>query len=768
MKLRTHRLRRVAAAVALGVGMVGGVIGVAAGTAGATPVAPTATFAAHATTTPTIKPATSGQAAGNWTITITGAATSVWKKTTKISFTVFNHAGTNCNTTTGSVLVTGTPTVTAKSTHASTTPTFTVTTKPDGTTCTTATDEVTVKLTNTGHFTGKTAKTNKVTLTVSGVKYTTHKGSAEAYGDVAVTVKMTATTLATKTTTPATTTGVSNANIEALVVSGNTPAVSVAPKAIDASISPISVSESTPDAVTAGYYCISLTPSANVFNTAGKAKAAASPTGTGAGTVTTKVFYETTTGAKVGATTKTAKYAVFDVKTASTAKATTYTVSGLAVNAANAPGSTVKAVVAHAKAATKCVTAGVGATIGTHAAYTIAVTSTQVYGATADATAAAEFSRVFPYTTGTCPGSRKAVIATTVVYQDALSSQYLAKSDGTGTLLTPTTSLSTVTATELRLEGINHVTIVGGPLAVSDTVMNAISKLHVYNCGGTVESSTTITVTRIFGATQYGTAKAVVEHVGTAAPSIDVKGAYTTPTATPNSSGGTGRYNDTAGKGTTAKTVTAGAKKTAILASGTEFQDAQAASVIAYHTSVPMLLTSPTALSTTAVAALKAKGIQQVILMGGQLAVTNTVVKSLETKTGADVTVLRVAGKDYTDTARELATFELTAPGATFVGLGWTAGARLLVARGNGFTDGIAGAVLDSTTNASTGAKHEHPLLLTETPTVPGPYLTTFLKIAGTGGSGIGGNHISSLTILGGPKAVSPAAIADMKTDLNH
>ncbi|MDA8317167.1 MAG: cell wall-binding repeat-containing protein, partial [Actinomycetota bacterium] len=198
-------------------------------------------------------------------------------------------------------------------------------------------------------------------------------------------------------------------------------------------------------------------------------------------------------------------------------------------------------------------------------------------------------------------------------------------------------------------------------------------------------------------------------------------------------------------------------------ANGTEFQDAQAASVISYHTKIPLLLTPATTLSQTALGAIQKLGIKQVILMGGQDAVTNAVETALA---AAGVSVLRVAGKDYTDTAVELARFE--AAGST-AGLSWTPGHRVMVARGNGFTDGIAGAVLDSPHNAATGTGTVRPLLLTENPTTVGSYLTTFLKVTGHAGIGkTAKKSIRALTVLGGPLAVSTAEITAMETALGH
>lgn len=383
-----------------------------------------------------------------------------------------------------------------------------------------------------------------------------------------------------------------------------------------------------------------------------------------------------------------------------------------------------------------------------------------IYGQTADSTAAAELARVYPDADGSCPASHAAVVASTREYQDALASQFLAQELTSGTLLTPTASLSSVTAGALREEGIDSVYILGGPLAVTTAVANAIGDLTAYDCGGTQRAPTAgkIAVHRIDGATQYATAMKVAEYVGTVA-SLSFPGAY----ATVNATGGTGLYNDTGASGSGAPS--AGPEPTAILASGQEFQDAQAASVLSYHTRLPMLLTSSTALSATAVAAIETLGVKQVILLGGPLAVSNTVEADLVAQTG--VAVLRVAGKDYTDTARELARFE--AAGAPD-GLGWTTGRRLMVARGNGFTDGLSGAVLENAHNAATGdAGTAHPLLLTEGPAGVGAFLTAFLTTTGhTGVDQTTNKRFTTLTVLGGPLAVTSAEIDAMETDLRH
>ena len=393
---------------------------------------------------------------------------------------------------------------------------------------------------------------------------------------------------------------------------------------------------------------------------------------------------------------------------------------------------------------------------------TVVRTSTRIYGQTADATAAAELGRVFPHSsTATCAGgsAHAVVLARDSGYQDALSSQDLAQHLSTGTLLTPTETVSKSTLTALRVEGIQHVYVVGGPLAVSDTVVNQLQKTPAYDCGGTTVATKAtgaqmdLSVTRIFGQSAAGTAEAVAEFVASA-PSLTFSGAYSGTNAT----GGRGRFNDTAGNGSSAPSQ---ALPTAILATGATWMDAESASALSYSDGIPILLTTPTSLPATSVAALKALGVKQVVVMGGPLAVSDAVVNELETTLG--IVVLRIAGKDYTDTSTELATFELSPAGT---GAGWTpASTSLLVARGNGFTDGLAGAVLERI-----GVTSQTPLVLTESPTALGAYLTAFLKAAGRTGAGIGTSHrkLLSLTVLGGPLAVTTALVFQMRTDLQH
>ena len=749
------------------------------------PAAPAGTPFVHtlsATSKPPLGKGTSG-AAGNWTATesansagtATAAKSEGWTKTQTVTITVAPNSGLNCAGT-SYVLVTGTPKATVGTTKTvSTTPTVSVSTAAAGPCTVNDHNVVSVTFTNSGSFTGVTGT---FSIMASGVKY--EIGKTTPTGNVSVSAARTTNGTAFTTTgaTNGATAGPSNAKVTLLYVTANTPAVNVPKTSLDATISPVNLVETAPGQVSAGYVCIALTQSptpthVNMFNTA--AKASAKVANSGDGTVTSKVTYESTTG---GAATSaaSAKYALFKVTLSSTKTATTYEVSGLGINASTLAG-TVTAKVYPATGTNCDVTV---ALYGTANAYTVQNVSTQIYGATADATAVKELETQFPTTTNTantaptrfaCPGFtdlakptavRPVILATTKTYQDALSSSYLAGYLHTGTLLTPTTMLSTVTKRALRTEGVTQVYVVGGPLAVTATVVKQVEALPAYSCGGvsvlkTGKTTVTIQVTRIYGQTQYGTAERIAE---TPPASYVNEMTFTGAYAGVNATKGDDMYNTTAGTAS-ASPLTSAAVPTAILASGVEFQDAMAASAVAYGTSLPVLLTAPTALSSQAAAAIATLGIKQVILMGGQLAVTNTVVKQLQ---AMGVSVLRIGGKNYTGTAVQLAMFEQNT--ATVSGLGWPTGTGTMtsayVARGNGFTDALAGAVL-------TGNAHL-PQLLTLNPTTVGATLTAFLKAAGQSGKGVNTTataKISSLTILGGPLAVSPSTIAKMETDIS-
>lgn len=378
-------------------------------------------------------------------------------------------------------------------------------------------------------------------------------------------------------------------------------------------------------------------------------------------------------------------------------------------------------------------------------------TFTRIYGQTAVATAAEEVEHEYPPTSGSCVGvasTHSVILATDTHYPDALAGSYLAGVMKSGILLTSPTSLPATTITAIRTEGVTTIFVLGGPLAVSTFVMNELQTLPVYSCGGSAQvTSKVMTVTRLYGATQYTTAAKVATYVAahpTDVGSLAFPGAYSGT----DTQGGSGRYNDTSGNASTSAPGS-GELPTAILATGMGFQDAMAAGALSYAEHLPILLTTPTNLSNQAAAAVDTLGVKQVIVMGGPFAVSDAVVSTLQS---LGTSVLRIAGQSYTDTSVQLAKFETTAA----TGLGWAGTGRVTVARGNGFTDGLAGAEIP-------GAASE-PLVLTQSPTVVGTTLANFLHVAGS--TGIGGAKVSKFTILGGPFAVTQATINQMGTDL--
>jgi putative cell wall-binding protein len=380
---------------------------------------------------------------------------------------------------------------------------------------------------------------------------------------------------------------------------------------------------------------------------------------------------------------------------------------------------------------------------------------TRISGSTPDATAAAELGHQFDAAVGHCPGTtpstRPVLLATDKTYPDALASAPLARELGTGTLLTPPTGLSQATASEIAVEGITHVVVLGGALAVGTAVVSRLESMPATTCGGSGTSGADITVTRIAGTTQYETASKIAAAAAAGGVgSLDLAGAY----GGTNATGGGGRFNDTSGNASSGPAST-GPLATAVLSTGVGYQDAEAASTLAYAERLPVLLTTPSSLSPEAAAAIGSLHIAQVIAMGGPFAVSDSVVTSLE---GMGVSVLRVAGRDATDTAVELAKLE-TAPQST--GVGWAGTGDLTVAQGAYFSDGLAGAVVAADGPSATAPE---PLVLTENPTTVGSPLTAFLHVAGT--TGLNGTRVTHLTVLGGADALTQATVDQMGADL--
>lgn len=689
--------------------------------------------------------------AGTWTLTLTGKSSQQngWTSNSVLTVTVAPPSGVDCQ---GSdyLYFAGKPSVSVtSSTGVSTPPSISVTLSSSGSCSTDEPNQLRISILNNGTFIS--TATGVVTLSISGIAYSVGSTVA-AEGSGAISVKVGYSPRSPTVTD----TDAPNAMIGGLAGSGgftlsaDSPPVTVSPSAYDTEISPVVLSASAPVVIPAGYLCLTLSGGGFADSASPVAKVTA-----GNATVSPTVTFQDTgsTGAE---------YAVVDVTGASSAGGAV-SVSGLMVDAPSTPG----AVVVRATSGTSAACGSDSTLVGSDTAFSVAqgTVVTQIYGPTADATAAAELEHQFDAEGTACPGrsgARPVVLATDANYPDALASAYLASDLQTGELLTPTASLSAVTANAIREEGITNVYIVGGPLAVSTAVVKQLQTTLAYNCGGaspiTAGSPVYVQVTRIYGQTEYDTAEWIAEYPSaTNVGTLDIAGAY----GNTNRTGGMGLYNDTSGSASSAPS-TASSFPTAIVATGRSFQDAESAGVLSYADRLPILLTTTLTLSPEVASAIDTLQVKQVIVMGGPLAVSNAVVTALR---ALGVSVLRIAGKTATDTAVQLADFEMGSS-TGHLGLGWSGTGRVAVARGNYYSDGLAGAVV-AAGQSHTASGPPEPLLLTADPTTVGPYLTAFLERAGT--SGIDGNSsdtVTTLTVLGGPDAVAATAVTSMQKDL--
>ncbi len=687
---------------------------------------------ASPSTAPTILTGTNNQSASNITFDVVND----WGTSTNtVTLTVSPNGQASNNCTTGNdVVFAGTPTAkagTGSGNEAAPTVSVGVSQNSADTACGSNNDVLT--LTFTPAPASGTA-TDTFPVTVSGIAY--NVGSAASVGAVTLNYE---TTIPTAVSSP-TPTGTSNATVATKAnagATGNNPQTYVTVGGTGV-VSDIVVTEAAKAQVGAEL-CITPISGVTTFSFSGTAPTVTvTPSGTGITSATASI---------VGG--------VIEIAVAggpSTAPAT-FTVHGASVTNGTTSG------LAQASVSTGASCPGSSVIQSSVPIFNSAPTlNSAIAGIDIDATAINELETTYPVSGGCLPSAAKnsVILATDQNFPDALAASYLAGYLHTGILLTPTANLSSETQAALQAEGITNVYVVGGPLAVSQNTISQIQATPAYTCGGPGVGTKTggnIQVTGpIYGQTQYDTAEQIaatppVSYVA----SLDLAGAYA------------GQYNDTTGNQSSTPTA-AGALSTAIIASGANFPDASAASVMAYHDHIPLLLTDPSSLSTQASAGLSALGIKQVIVLGGPLAVSNADVTAIQ---GMGISVIRIAGQDPTDTAQMLASFELNQQGTTYSGLGWGTswGGTVMVARGDFYSDALAGSVLD--------AVNTQPLVLTANPSTVGTYLAAFL---GSGGSTAGidnlnnvvgsSGNIKAIQPLGGPLALNATTLSAMVTDV--
>lgn len=732
MKKKRLRLGRAAGAAVAATGAVGGLLA-AAVPAFASPSSVTLTGPSTPTT---IYPGKTAQSVAGWTVSLPSNY-SVGDKMT-VTVAAGSTATANCASGTADYVdFASTPTVSvaaaSSTTPGGTAPTVTAslsTNSANPAFCQASNDVLTLSIT--GGTPGGGA--HDWAITIGGVSY--NAGSAAASGDIHVGAQY----FPVSGSTAVTSTTAANAVVGSVALSANSPATPVAPGSTNVAIGNLTIAEATPAAVPTGWVCVTL-PSGSTFDST--AKPTASVTGGGA------VVANSGSSASVTRT-STGSGLLFDVTTASSGTPATYTLSGMTVDTVAGTLGPVHGTVT--VGGTAACTGGTPPANTSPIRMFSGIASSRIYGQTADATAAALLENQYNYAASTrvCPGSagaRPVVLATDQNYPDALSGSYVAGQLHTGLLLTPTAALSSDTLTALRLEGITSVYVMGGPIAVSNNVISQLKSTPSYTCGGTAQRFTssgagqTLQVTQIYGQTADGTAQMAAQYFGSAAVGTGTfPGAYGT------------MYNNTAGTESASGPSSA---KTAILATDQTFPDAMAASAVAYKQGFPVLLTAPGTLSPEAAAAITNLGITQVVMMGGQVAISNSVVTSLQ---NMGVSVLRIAGQDYTDTAQLLAQFELNhqSSSAGAEGLAWSpTSATVNLVRGDFYADGLTGSVV--------AGNNSQPILLALNPSSLGGSTTTFLNAAGSANgvdvnsSGTGGVTITGMTTIGGPLAIQDA-----------
>ena len=393
-----------------------------------------------------------------------------------------------------------------------------------------------------------------------------------------------------------------------------------------------------------------------------------------------------------------------------------------------------------------------GAPTSTLSAVTVVagvVTTNRFGGADRFTTAQILFEGAFP-----CAGTglADAIIARADDFPDALAASYLAGKLGTGILLVDRDSatLPAATVNALRNRGVDKVTIIGGTTAVPAALATALDALPNVTCAGATQAAPndTIAVERIDGADRYATARNVAERPGLAAA-------------------GTADYDGTPADPDGPSCL---ARKTAILATGTNFPDALVAGPVAYNghnlgsvppaplpvppacgdgQGFPVILTPSTALDPQAAAALTNLGIQQVLVMGGNTAIDPAVVTAVQAINS--ITVRRFAGTNRLDTARLFAEFAVN-----FLGYDRTA---VAVARGDGFPDALAGGPF-------AGVMPAKAIVLTESPTSAGAETLAFFR-ARQGTSGVYGaptplTPIAAVDVFGGTGAITDATVSSI------
>ena len=295
------------------------------------------------------------------------------------------------------------------------------------------------------------------------------------------------------------------------------------------------------------------------------------------------------------------------------------------------------------------------------------------------------------------------------VYADGLAAAALAKQEDADIVLVPAAGLGTAQVQAIAAENPQTIWIVGGPQAVPTSVEAQLTA-SITQGGAGFDSAR---IQRIYGATRFDTAVEVSKRIQTIA--------YLA------------------------------AKPTAIVVRGDSFADAVIAGPATFGItggvgSHPVFLVNRDTIPASVVDQLKARGITNVLIVGGTSVVSETVRLGIQS---LGITTTRVAGTDRYSTATALSQLLITP--ISLGGFGWNAGDVALVDLSDGSLgfDAISAVGLAGPTRRIVlGAT---PVRL---PAATTTYLATLKSLT------------SRLTVIGSATAIPDAVVAEAKRAL--
>lgn len=276
----------------------------------------------------------------------------------------------------------------------------------------------------------------------------------------------------------------------------------------------------------------------------------------------------------------------------------------------------------------------------------------------------------------------KLVLVSGENYPDALSASALAGALNAPIALTPHNYLSSSPWWLIKQHQPKEIIVVGGPSAINDYVLNSVK-----------ETAPGAKITRIWGNTRYETAVNVCRAISDRKLSMS---------------------------------------STGIIASGQGFADALSAAPYSASNCAPILLSGPDGLSKETLNSIKSSGLKRIVIVGGRVAVPESVENQLRSCGIEDIT--RLAGDTRYETSAKVADFIV----------GTKTVSKVFCAAGNNFPDALSAGPL--------AAQSGSPILLVDESST-----------AAQGWLGKRKGYISDLYIAGGSSAVSDSLANSLK-----